>query len=150
MTPRTASTVRVILTAIVVLGLAVDSYVHFDLAANYDANKTSTLSQGDLFRAEGIVAALAALALLVRPRRYTALIAFGVAAAGLGAVLVYRYVQVKAFGPFPAMYEPAWYPEKTQSAYAEGAATVAAAAVFVLLHTRRRTPTDAARPSDRN
>ena len=120
------------LTAVTVLGLAYDAYAHFDLAANYDAIKTNTLSQGDLFRLEGVAAALAALALLLRPRRYTALIAFAVAAAGLDAVLVYRYINIKGFGPFPAMYEPIWYPEKTRSAYAEGGAAVAAAALFAL------------------
>ena len=124
---------RVLLTAVAVLGLAYDAYVHFDLAANYDAIKTSTLSQGDLFRAEGGAAVLAALALLVRPRRYTVVLAFAVAAAGVTAVLVYRYINIKAFGPFPAMYEPIWYPEKTRSAYAEGAATLAAAALLATL-----------------
>lgn len=129
---------RVLLTAIAVLGLAYDAYAHFDLAANYDAIKTSTLSQGDLFRAEGAAAALAALAVLLRPRRYTALFAFAVAAAGVTAVLVYRYINIKSFGPFPDMYEPIWYPEKTRSAYAEGAAALAAAALLATLWTQRR------------
>jgi hypothetical protein len=119
-------TVRVALTVIVVLGLAVDAYVHLHLASDYDAVKTSTLSQGDLFRAEGIVAILAGVALIVRSRRYTAAIAFLVAAGGLAAVLVYRYVDIKGFGPIPSMYEPVWYAEKTRSAIAEGVAAVAA------------------------
>jgi hypothetical protein len=134
---------RVLFTAVAVVGLAVDAYVHFDLAANYDAIKTSTLSQGDLFRVEAVAAVLAALVLLIRPRRYTALFAFLVAAGGLAAVLVYRYYNIKGFGPFPAMYEPVWYTEKTQSAYAEAAAALAGAALLAMPHTttsRRDTP----------
>ncbi len=132
------SALRILFTAVVVLGLAYDAYAHFDLAANYDFNKTSTLSQGDLFRAEGVAAVLAGLALLLRPRRYTALIAFAVAGAGVTAVLVYRYINIKSFGPVPAMYEPLWYPEKTRSAYAEGAAALAAAALLATLWTHAR------------
>lgn len=141
--PGTASSIlarvlRVLFTALAALGLAVDAYVHFDLAANYDAIKTSTLSQGDLFRVEAVAAVLAALALLIRPRRYTALVAVLVAAGGLAAVLVYRYNNIPAFGPFPAMYEPVWYTEKTQSAYAEAAAALASAARLAMFQTRSR------------
>jgi hypothetical protein len=134
--PSTSMVVRLILTALVTLGLAYDAYAHFDLASGYDPIRTSTLSQGDLFRVEAAAAVLAALALLIRPRRYTALFAFAVSAAGLAAVLLYRYVDIKGFGPVPAMYEPIWYAEKTRSAYAEGVATVASAALLVVLHVR--------------
>jgi len=116
---------------VVVAGLAVDVYVHFDLASTYDGVRSNTLSQGALFRVEGAIAALAVVALIVRPRRYTALFAFLVAAGGLAAVLIYRYVDLGAFGPFPDMYEPVWYSKKTQSAWAEGIAAVAAAGLFV-------------------
>jgi hypothetical protein len=130
---------QVLLTAVVVVGLGYDAYVHFDLAASYDAVKTSTLSQGDLFRVEGAAAALAALLVLVRPRRYTVLFAFLVAAAGFAAVLVYRYIDIKGLGPVPSMYEPAWFPEKIHSAYAEGIAALAAAALLATLrHQHRR------------
>lgn len=132
--------VRVVLTAVAVLGLAYDAYVHFDLATGYDAIRTSTLSQGDLFRTEAVAAVVAAAAVLVRPRRYTVLFAFLVAAAGFAAVIVYRYVDIKGFGPVPPMYEPVWYPEKTRSAYAEGAAAVASAALLGLLHFGRPRP----------
>lgn len=138
MSPRAALVVRLVLTALAVLGLAVDAYVHFDLASNYDAIKTSTLSQGDLFRVEGVVAVLAALAIIVRLRRYTALIAFLVAASALAVLLIYRYVNVTAFGPIPSMYEPVWFTEKTRSAYAEGLATVASAALLGVLHVQSR------------
>lgn len=125
---------RVALSVIVAAGLAVDAYVHFDLASNYDVIKTSTLSQGDLFRAEGVVAILAAVAILARPRRYTAAIAFAVAASGLTALLVYRYDNIGAIGPVPGMYEPVWFARKTVAAIAEAVATASALLLFVFAH----------------
>ena len=133
---RTWLPVRIALILVVVAGLAVDAYVHFDLADDYDPVKTSTLSQGDLFRAQSVVAILAALLLLVRPRRWTAAIAALVAGSALAAVLVYRYVDVGQIGPIPSMYEASWYPEKTLTAIAEAAAFVAA--VLLLLIPWRR------------
>ena len=130
--------VRAGLIIIVVAGLAVDAYVHFDLASGYDGVKSSTVSQGDLFRVEGALALLAAVALLLRPRRYTAAFAFLVTAGGTAAVLVYRYVNVGAFGPLPNMYEPLWYPEKTLSVWAEAIAAVAALALLAALVRPRR------------
>lgn len=133
--------VRGLLTLMVVAGLAVDAYVHVDLAAGFDSVRTGTLSQGQLFRVEGAAAALAAVALLARPRRYTALFAFAVAAGGLAAVLLYRYVDVGALRPLPDMYEPFWYPKKTDSAWAEAVAALCSAALLVLLHSHpQRTP----------
>jgi hypothetical protein len=140
--------IRAALTVVVLAGLAVDVYVHFDLASSYAGVKSSTLSQADLFRAEGVVALIAAVALLVRPRRYTAGFAFLVAAAGTAAVVVYRYVDIGAFGPFPNMYENIWYSEKTLSAWAEGIAALAALALFMALHVQTRRTTDAAVPLD--
>ncbi len=132
------SVIRWALAVVAAAGLAVDAWVHFDLASAYDGVKSSTLTQGDLFRAEGIGATIAAVAVLVRPRRYTAAFAFLVAAAGTAAVLVYAYVDVGAFGPFPNMYDPIWFTEKTISVWAEGIGAVAALALFVLLRARAR------------
>lgn len=129
---------RAALILVVVAGLAVDAYVHFDLASSYKGVKTSSLSQADLFRAEAVVALIAAVALLVRPRRYTAAFAFLVAAAGTAAVLVYAHVNVGKIGPIPNMYDPLWYTEKTLSAWAEGIAAVAALALFGVLQARAR------------
>ena len=92
----------------------------------------------------GGIALIAGVALLVRPRRYTAAFAFLVTAAGTAAVLLYRYVDVGAFGPFPNMYENIWYPEKTMSAWAEGVAAVAALALLLVLHVRTRPATEPA------
>jgi len=128
-----------VLILVVVAGLAVDAYVHFHLAPAFKNNKTSTLSEADLFRAEAIVAIIAAAALALHPRRYTAAFAFLVAAAGLAAVVVYRYVDVGAFGPVPNMYDPYWEPaEKTVSAVAEAAAALAALALVAMFSTRTR------------
>jgi len=38
----------------------------------------------------------------------------------------------------PNMYDPAWYPEKTRSAWAEGIAAAAALALLVLMELQRR------------
>ena len=144
MSDRSWLVFRTALTVIVVAGLAVDAFVHFDLASGYQGVKSSTLSQADLFRAEGTVALLAAVALVARPRRYTAAFAFLVSAGGTAAVLLYEYVDVGAFGPFPNMYEPIWYPEKTRSAWAEGIAALAALVLLVAMHVRARQTTRAA------
>lgn len=121
------------LITLTLAGLAIDAYVHFDLAAQYDANATTVLSEGDLFRAESVAAIIAALGLLLRPRRYTAAIAATVAGTGAAALVVYRYYDISAFGPVPAMYEPVWFTEKTTAVVAELVATVAAAATAVVL-----------------
>lgn len=126
------------LTLVTVAGLVVDAYVHFHLASAYSSVRSSVLSQGDLFRAEATVAAIAAAAVLFRPRRYTAAFAFLVAAAGTAAVLVYAYVDVGAFGPVPNMYDPAWFGEKALSVIAEGIAAITALALFAVLHGEAR------------
>ena len=138
---RTWRTVRIVLIVIVVAGLAIDAYVHFDLAKAYSPVRTSTLSQGDLFRAEAVVSILAALLLIFHPRRWTAAVCAIVAGAGLAAVLVYAYIDVPRIGPIPAMYDAAWYTEKTVSAIGEGAAFVAAVILVFLPWTRRSTRT---------
>ena len=95
----------------------------------------ATIDQGTLFRVEAGVASLAALLVLVAGRRRLVwAFAFLVAAGGLFAVvLLYRYVDVGALGPFPNMYEPIWYAEKTRSAIAEaiGAGTALAGLLLV-------------------
>ena len=106
--------------------LAIDAAVHWQNAAGYDAVK-ATISQGALFRVEAGVAIAAALLVLVWPRRISWILAVLVAASALGAVLLYRYVDVGQLGPLPDMYENTWQvPGKLLSAYAEGAAVVLA------------------------
>jgi hypothetical protein len=116
--------------------LGIDAYVHAHDAAFYDAVRTSVISQGTLFRLEAAVAALIAVALLVRPSRFWWAAALLVAASAFGAVVLYRYVDVGRLGPLPNMYEPTWaLPGKAASAWAEGAGIILAAAG--LLTTRR-------------
>jgi len=135
---RNRSGLRWTLTVIAAVGLLIDAFVHFHLAGAYSSVKTSALSEGDLFRVEATVATITAIALLIRPRRYTAAIAFVVAAGGTAAVVFTRYVNVGAFGPFPNLYEGVWYGEKTLSAIAEGIAAIAALLLFALLHAEAR------------
>jgi hypothetical protein len=129
---RSRRAVRIVLTVLVVAGLAIQAYVHFDLAKAYSGVKTPTLNQGDLFRAEAVVAILAALLLLFHPRRWTAAVAAVVAGAGLAAVLLYAYVNIPRIGPIPAMYDSAWYTEKVISVIGEGVAFVAALSLVFL------------------
>jgi len=125
----------VLLRLVVVAGLAV--YVHLHLAASYDAN-TATISEGTLFRVEAGVAGLAAVLVLLTRTQIGVMVAFLVAAGGVGVVLLYQYVDVGAVGPLPNMYEPLSYPEKTDSLIAEAVAALAALALLAL-HRARRT-----------
>src|SRR4051794_24855545 len=104
-------------------GLGYDAYVHLHLAGDYDAIGT-TVTQGLLFRLEALVALAAGIAVLVSDRRLVWAAAGITGLAGVAAVLLYRYVDVGAIGPIPNMYEPAWYPEKLRSLYAEAAVVV--------------------------
>ena len=114
------------LRVVVAAGLAVDAYVHADLAASYaDAQS--------LFLVEAGVALGAALLVLAGGRTVTVLFAALAAASALIAVVASRYVDVGPIGPLPDLYEPAWYPEKVVAATAEATALVAA----LLLACRR-------------
>jgi hypothetical protein len=134
------------LILLAVVGLIIDAVVHFDLASAFADVKTSTISQADLFRIEGVVALVVAAALLLLPRRSTALAVFVVAASAAVAVIVYRYVDVGKIGPIPNMYDPYWAPVgKWLSAVAEIVAALAAAALLALpTGTRAETPQRAA------
>lgn len=125
------------LRVVAAAGLAVDAYVHADLAAGFDANG-SDISQGTLFRVEAALASLAALLVLVHGRRLAAAFALVVSLSAFGAVLLYKYVDVGTLGPLPNMYEPIWYTEKTVSMVAEGVAAVASAALLLVQLVPRR------------
>lgn len=138
---------RMLLRVLTAAGLAVDAYVHADLAGRFDGNTgRGGFSQGDLFRIEAGVAALAALLVLVHGRRLAAAFAFLVAASALAAVIVTRYWDIGSFGPLPNMYDPSWYTEKTVSAIAEAVAVVTSAALLVSLGRARRLEDDRRRP----
>ena len=111
--------------------LAVDAGVHLHLAPGYQAGSPQGLGQGTFFVLEAAAAALAAVAVLWRGSRAAFAFAFFVSLSAFAAVVLYRYVDIPAFGPFPAMYDPVWFWEKSISAAAEALGAVAAAAGFV-------------------
>ena len=115
-------------------GLAVDAWVHADLATRYDPNRApGGLSQGDLFRVEAVVSVVAAVVLLLTPRLLAWLLAWLVAAPALAGLLLYRYHDPGAIGPLPDMFEPLWFPEKSLAGAAEAVA-LGTATVGLLLH----------------
>jgi hypothetical protein len=115
--------------------LGIDAAVHAYNAQGYDELR-GIITQGHLFRVEAAVACAVALLVLLWPRRSVWIAALLVAASALGAVLLYRYVDVGSLGPLPNMYENTWQvPGKLISAYAEGAA-VLLAGVGLLVHRK--------------
>jgi hypothetical protein len=109
--------------------LGIDTYVHAHDASHYDFPGGGAISQGNLFRIEAAAAALVALLLLIWRHRAVWLVAFAVAASALGALLLYRYIDVGVLGPLPNMYEPTWaVPGKQLAAWAEAVAVLTSAA----------------------
>lgn len=132
---------RLSLRLLAAAGLAVDAVVHWGLAAQFDpvvGRGSLGVSEGALFRLEAAVALAAAVLVLLVRHWVAALVALLVAAAGVGAVLLYNFVDVGAFGPVPDMFDPTWYPEKTLSLIGEAVAAVAAAALLLLARRDRR------------
>ena len=115
------------LRVLTALMLFIDAGVHIHLAPGYQAAAPGGIGQGNLFLLEGVAAVLAGLYVLIRGSRPAYALALAVAFSGFVAVVLYRYVDIPAFGPFPAMYEPVWFFEKSLSAVAEGAGTLFAA-----------------------
>lgn len=130
------------LRAVTAAGLLIDAVLHLQLAANYQLAAPAGIGQGNLFRIEAVLAILALLLVLARGSRTAYLAAFLVAAGGLGAVLLYRYYQLPAIGPIPAMYEPVWFFKKSLSAVAE--AVAAGAALTGYLHSKQSVPASVA------
>lgn len=125
--PERHDPLGIVLRLLVPAALAIDAVVHLRLASYYQSAAPGGIGQGNLFRIEAAAAILAGLYVLLRGSRPAYAAAFIVAAGGVAAVLLYRYVNVPAFGPFPAMYEPVWYFQKSLSAVAEAAAATLAA-----------------------
>jgi hypothetical protein len=112
-------------------GLAIDAYVHLNLAHLY-AEGGGAINEGVLFRAEAAAALLVAAAIIATGRRVCYLAGLAVAASALAVMLVSRYIDLGQIGPFPDLYDPAWYPEKLLAAFAEGAATATALAGAIM------------------
>ncbi|MEW2518849.1 hypothetical protein [Actinacidiphila alni] len=133
----TARALDVAARLVAAAGLAVDAYVHAKLAGQYDA-VTADISQGALFRVEAGLASLAALLVLVWRRPLSAALGWLVAAGGLAALLVYRYVNVGAHGPLPDMYEPVWTPDKRLTVWSQAVATAACSYLLLRWALARR------------
>jgi hypothetical protein len=117
--------------AVIAGGLAIDAYVHLDLASLY-AEAGGTINEGVLFRAEAVVAILTAVAVIVTGRRVSYLAGLAVGGSALAVMLISRYVDLGQIGPLPDLYDPDWFTEKLLAAAAEGAATAAALAGAVI------------------
>jgi hypothetical protein len=130
----------IILRLMVAAGLAADAYVHWVFAPDMASVAGGAVRGDDLFRAQAVVAVIAAALVLAWPRRWTYAIASLVAASALAAVLFYYYADPGAIGPLPSMHEPVWYGEKTISALGEGAAALAALAGLLTVGRRRAVP----------
>ena len=112
-------------------GLAIDAYVHLDLASLY-AEGGGGINEGVLFGVEAAAALLAAAAVIAFGRRACYLAGVLVGGSALAVVLVSRYVDLGQIGPFPDLYDPVWFPEKLLAAFAEGAACAAALAGVIM------------------
>ncbi|WP_426990571.1 hypothetical protein [Pseudarthrobacter sp. Y6] len=126
------------LRALTALALFIDAGVHIYLAPGYQAASPGGIGQGNLFLLESAAAVLAALWVLFRGSRASFALALVVALSAFVAVVLYRYVDIPAFGPFPAMYEPVWFFEKSLSAVAEGAGALLAAVGVARTAPKRR------------
>jgi uncharacterized membrane protein HdeD (DUF308 family) len=105
--------------------LGVDAFVHLHYAHSYDQFHSSTMSEGTLFRIQGVVAIVVGVLLLIRPSVLTWTLSLLVAGSAVVAVTLYTYVNVGQLGPLPNLYENTWSPPgKVLSAVAELIAAV--------------------------
>jgi len=121
----------------IALALLVNAYVHFLLATPFDAIVGSLVSQGALFRIQGVVNILAAVLILAVYRWWTGLVAAVIAAGGLALLVASVYVplDLSALG-FPVIYEPVWYPDKVVAVIAQGFAVIGGLVVAVSTRAR--------------
>ncbi|MGO4234630.1 hypothetical protein [Pseudarthrobacter sp. YAF2] len=120
------------------LALFIDAGVHLFLAPGYQNAQPGTVSQGTLFLLEAAAALVAGIFVLLRGSRAAYAVALLVALSAFAAVMLYRYVDIPAIGPIPAMYDPVWFFSKTLSAVAEGAGALLAAGGLALASGKRR------------
>jgi len=128
---------------LVAAAFVIDGVVHGTSASAYDPAHGGFITEGNLFRAEALAAAVVAILLVLTPNRLTWTLALAVSATALSAVILYRYVNVGAIGPLPDLYEPTWQvPGKLLSAYAEASAVLVSGVVLVVNRGRRRAPSE--------
>lgn len=111
-----------VVRGVVVLGLAVDAFVHLRMAPVMDVAAPGGIGGGNLFRIQGTVAAVVALLVLLLPRAWSYGLAALIGLSALGPVLLYHFVDVPPIGPIPRMYDPFWSPEKVVSIVGEALA----------------------------
>lgn len=121
------------------LALLVNAFVHFQLAGPFDALAGTLVSQGTLFRIQGVVNILAAILIVVVHRWWAGLAAAAIAAGGLALLVVSVYVPLDlgALG-FPVIYEPIWYQDKVIAVVAQAVALVGGLLVAALARYRAR------------
>jgi hypothetical protein len=128
-----------VIRSLVVVGLAVDAYVHLNLAKEFHYNNNGLVTGEQLFWLEAAAAVIAGLLVLLRPGRLSYAVAFVVAVAGVVAVVFYRYVDPgPILGVIPGMYEPIWGTQKVVSLVGEAIAAVAALAGWLRVSERSR------------
>lgn len=130
----------IVLRLLVAAGLAADAVVHWRFAPDMAPGPNTpddVIPGDDLFRAQAIAAAVAAVLVLAWARRWTYTIAFLVAASAAGAVLLYYFVDFGQLGPIPRMYDPQWYADKTISVAGELVAALAALIGFLTVRRDR-------------
>lgn len=132
MTHGRSAPLLVALRILVALGLAVDAYVHFVLAPNYQFAYPDGIGGGNLFRIQAALAVVVAIYVLVRGSKLSFALAALVALSAFASVVLSTFIQLPQVGPIPAMYEPIWFFEKSVSAVAEGIAGVLAMVGFFL------------------
>ena len=123
--------ISVALRLLTALALFIDAGVHLFLAPGYQAAQPGTISQGTLFLLEAAAAFVAGVYVLIRGSSAAYALALVVAFSAFAAVVLYRYVDIPAIGPIPAMYDPVWFFSKTLSAVAEGVGALLALAGLV-------------------
>ena len=128
-----------VLAVITAALLGVDAFVHLHYAHSYDQFKSSTMSEGTLFRIQGVVAIVVGVLLLIWPGVLTWLLSLLVAGSAVVAVTLYTYVDVGALGPLPDLYEHTWSPPgKVLSAVAELIAAILSIVGLTVALRRRR------------
>ncbi len=120
------------------VALLVNAYVHFLLATPFDSVVGTLVSQGTLFRIQGVVNILATILILVVHRWWAGLVAATVAAGGLALLVASVYVPLdfSALG-LPVIYEPVWYQDKVIAVIAQGMAVIGGLLVGVATSSRR-------------
>jgi hypothetical protein len=122
-----------------ILALVANAYVHFSLAPQFDLlegrlSTATVVTLGQLFRAEAILDAVLALAILVRPRAWSGLVVAVVALAGLALTVGSTMMSIPLPFGLPVVPQGEWLQLRVIAAGAQGLAFVGALTIV----TRRR------------